>query len=67
MTPRPAGGNAFTQAGRRSRGLVWEGENFAFAHVKFEILGKHRVRELVSSPRNRRNRRWLQTEPVVSK
>lgn len=54
-----------TQAGRKSRGLVWEGENFAFAHVKFEVLAKHRDRELVSSPRKRRNKRWLQTEPVA--
>lgn len=36
-----------TQAGRPPRGLVWDGENFAFAHVRFEMLAKHRDRELV--------------------
>lgn len=65
MTPRLRAVTPLTQAGRKSRGLVWEGENFTFAHVKFEVLAKHRDRELVSSPRKRRNKRWLQTEPVA--
>lgn len=31
-----------TEVGGKTGGLVWEGENFGFGYVKFEVLVEHR-------------------------